>query len=163
MCVCLSVYLCTTWGQEPTQVRRGIMSLGLELQVVMNHHADARNWTQILCENNEYEYIYEFERNFMSLAKGSFCKSKNQGIGISWMVFKYYHMCECMCMYVCSESALLLQRQDTSFMGEQVTKLYNSHFSWASRELALTAFCFPVVLGFCVGSAVFFLRHEDSL
>lgn len=107
--------------------------------------------------------IYMNLKETMSLAKGSFCKSKNQGIGISWMVFKYYHMCECMCMYVCSESALLLQRQDTSFMGEQVTKLYNSHFSWASRELALTAFCFPVVLGFCVGSAVFFLRHEDSL
>lgn len=69
----------------------------------------------------------------------------------------------CVNVCVCSESALLLQRQDTSFMGEQVTKLYNSHFSWASRELALTAFCFPVVLGFCVGSAVFFLRHEDSL
>lgn len=101
MCVCLSVYLCTMWGQEPTQVRRGIMSLGLELQVVMNHHAVARNWTQVLCKNNEYEYIYEFERNFMSLAKGSFCKSKNQGISISWMVFKYLHMCECMYMYVC--------------------------------------------------------------
>lgn len=66
----------------------------------------------------------------MSLAKGSFCKSKNQGISISWMVFKYLHMCECMRMYVCMlRKCTLAPKTGHEFYGGRSYKaLYNSHF-----------------------------------
>ena len=50
--VWLSIWMCTS-VQESTEARKGCHSLGLELQMVVNHYVNAWNWTWVLWKSGK--------------------------------------------------------------------------------------------------------------